>query len=92
MSKILVGVSGLAFMICGLIKAMQLTDVIETESIFDVGWFWIFAVLSSPFLLLVSGIVLMTCGAVMLSLFVGLDNADALFAQKDEDEEEYNGR
>ena len=84
MSKVLIGISGLAFVICGLIKGMQLTNVIKAESIFDVGWFWIFAVLSSPFLMLIIGIILMTCGAVMLSLFVGLDNADALFEQEDD--------
>ena len=83
MSRFLVGISGAALMVCGLIKAMQLTGVIEAESIFDVIWFWIFAVPAIPFVMLLSGIILIIFGAVLLSPFVGLNYLDESFEYED---------
>ena len=83
MSRFLVGISGMALMVCGLIKAMQLTNVIKAESIFDVVWFWIFAVPAIPFLMLLSGVILIIFGAILLSPFVGLNYLDESFEYED---------
>ena len=69
MSALLIGISGMAAVIAGLIA------IFDTQSI----WFWIFVVLSIPFGMVVSGIIFMCVGALLLAPFVGLDRLDQEF-------------
>ena len=69
MSKFLIGISGMAAGVTGLLA------LFDRESI----WVWIFAILSIPFGMVVSGIIFMGVGALLLAPFVGLDRLDQEF-------------
>ena len=74
MSKLLIGISGMAAFIAG-----GIAGVFGTQSIF----FWIFAILSIPFGMAVTGIILIAVGVCLVSPFVGLNQLDQEF-ERDE--------
>ena len=63
MSNFLIGISGIAAVIAGLIA------IIDMQSI----WFWVFVILSIPFAILLSASILIAIGQSPLSIFDVLD-------------------
>ena len=63
MSNFLIGISGIAAVIAGLIA------IIDMQSI----WFWVFVILSIPFAILLSASILIAIGQSLLSIFDVLD-------------------
>ncbi len=66
MSNLLIGISGMAAVIAGLIA------IFDTQSI----WFWIFVVLSIPFGMLICGIIFTAIGESLLRIVATLDYYD----------------
>ena len=71
MSKFLIGISGMAAVVAGLIATIG--------GGYGTIWFWIFTVLSIPFGMLLTGIVAIVLGALLISPFVGLNQLDEVF-------------
>lgn len=71
MSKLLIGFSGMAAVITGLIATVG-------EG-YGTIWFWIFTVLSIPFGMLLVGVTAIILGALLISPFVGLNHLDEVF-------------
>ena len=71
MSAFLIGISGMAAVVAGLIAIFDMQSV----------WFWVFAILGIPFGMVVFGIIFMAVGASLLSPFVGLHRLDQEFTE-----------
>ena len=74
MCRFLIGISGMAAFIAGGIAGF-----FGTQSIY----FWVFAVLSIPFGMAVTGIILMAVGTCLVSPFVGLHQLDQEFQSEE---------
>ena len=71
MSKFLIGISGMAAIVTGLIVTLA-------EG-YGTIWFWIFTVLSIPFGMALGGVVFIILGCLLISPFVGLSQLDEAF-------------
>ena len=83
MSRFLIGVSGMAFMVCLLLQGLNFLPEVSVP--LTSVWMIVFAVLSIPFVMLVLAIFFIVLGAVLISPFVGLNYLDQAFEIEDEE-------